>query len=63
MAPELHGSLATLPSETELHGSLKLSCKALLKLSYMALELHGSLATLPSETELHGSLKLSYMAP
>ena len=47
---------------TELFAPLKLSYKALLKLSYMAHKLHGSLATLPSETELHGSLKLSCKA-
>ena len=42
---------AVRPFETELQGSLKLSCKALLNLSYKA-------------PELHGSLKLSYyMAP
>ena len=38
------------PFESELQGSLKLSCKALLKLSYKA-------------PELYGSLKLSYKAP
>ena len=40
--------------ENELQGSLKLSCKTLLKLSYKAPELHGSLATWPSR--LSGSL-------
>ena len=70
-APELHGSVATWPSETELHGSLELSS--------ITHELQGSSTTSPSETELqgsletelqgsletklHGSLKLSYMAP
>ena len=36
-ALELHGFVATWPSETKLYGSLKLSCKALLKLSCTAL--------------------------
>ena len=49
MAPKLQGSSATWPFETEL------SCKALLKLSYMALELHDSLAT--------WSYELIYVAP
>ena len=40
---------------------LKLSCKALLKLSYMAPELHGSLATWPSG--LSGSLGTKLYGP
>ena len=40
---------------------LEPSCKALLKLSYMALELHGSLATWPSR--LSGSLGTELYGP
>ena len=48
---------AIRPFETELQGSLKLSCKALLKLSYKAPELHGSLKlSYYMALELYGSL-------
>ena len=46
------------PFETELQGSLKLSCKALLKLRYKAPELHGSL-----KLSYKALLKLSYKVP
>ena len=43
--------------ETKLQGSLKLSCKALLKLSYKAPYLHDSLKlSYYMASELHGSL-------
>ena len=59
---ELQGSRATWLLETELQRSLKLGCKALLKLSYKDPELHGSLKLSYKAPELHGSLKLSYNA-